>query len=177
MKIEFPSELKLEFPTLKVILSLITIKIREVQMVKVKMFKQIKHYKNKGYSKKKTAKDLKIARKTVRKYWDMTEKEYLEYLQSQLYRDKAFDSLKSEILKVYKSNDNQKLQISAVYDFLEERYRSLPGTEKSLRNYTKYLLETNQLELEEKIRMYKQVPELPLGQQLRCKKLHLLPLT
>lgn len=167
LKIEFPRELKLEFPTLKVILSLITIKIREVQMVKEKMFKQIKHYRHKGYSKKKTAKDLKIARKTVRKYWDMTEKEYLEYLQSQLYRDKLFDSLKFEILEIYESNGNQKLQISAVYDFLEEKYKSISGTEKSLRNYVKYLLETNQLELEENIRMYKQVPELPLGQQLQ----------
>jgi len=167
LKIEFPRQWRLEFPTIMVILSLIIIKIREVRMVKVKMFKRIKHYKHKGYSKKKTAKDLKIARKTVRKYWDMTEKEYLKYLQSQLYRDKAFDNLKSEILKVYTSNDNQKLQISAVYDFLEEKYKSLPGTEKSLRNYIRYLLATNQLELEENIRMYKQVPELPLGQQLQ----------
>jgi len=136
-------------------------------MVQKSMFKKIKKYKHKGYSKKKTSKELKVARKTVRKYWDMSEQEYFEYLQKQLYRNKAFDNLKFEILKVYSANDNQKLQMSAVYDFLEEKFEQLPASEKSLRNYIHYLLDTNQLELEEKIRAYTKVPELPFGQQLQ----------
>jgi hypothetical protein len=136
-------------------------------MVQKKMFRKIKNYKKKGFSKKRTAKDLKIARKTVRKYWNMSTEDYLKYLQNQTYRFKAFDDLKSEILKIYEVNNNKKLQMSAVYDFLEEKYDKLPAKEKSLRNYIHYLIETNEIELKEQIRTYSQVPELPFGQQLQ----------
>ena len=167
IKIKFPTQWEIEFPTLQVIISLIKHTIRGLSMIQKTMFKKIKRYKHKGYSKKSTSLELKIDRKTVRKYWDMSDKEYLSYLQSQLYRNKAFDIFKSEILKVYALNDNNKLQMSAVYDFLEEKFENLPASEQSLRNYIHYLMETNQLELEEKIRTYTQVPELPYGQQLQ----------
>jgi hypothetical protein len=57
--------------------------------------------------------------------------------------------------------------MSAVYDYLEERCRELPGGEKTLRNYIGYLIDTNQLELKEDMRVYMKVPELPLGKQLQ----------
>ena len=53
----------------------------------------------------------------------MSNNDYLKYLQNQAYRFKAFDYLKSEVIKVYEVNDNKKLQMSAVYDFLEEKYK------------------------------------------------------
>jgi hypothetical protein len=38
-----------------------------------------------------------------------------------------------------------------LYEYLEELTGELPGTEKTLRNYIKYLRKTNQLELKENI--------------------------
>ena len=53
--------------------------------------------------------------------------------------------------------------MSAVYDYLEERHGSLPGNEQTLRNYIRYLIRTDKLKLNESIRIYSRVPELPFG--------------
>lgn len=136
-------------------------------MLKTNMYKEIKELKHRGNSKSYVAKVLKIDRKTVQKYWDMTEKEYQEYLLSLLFRSKGFDQYKDEIIKVYTANDFKKLQISSVFDYLEEKYPALPATEKSLRNFINYLIESKQLSLNDNVRMYKKVPELPMGKQLQ----------
>ncbi|MCD6151819.1 MAG: ATP-binding protein, partial [Deltaproteobacteria bacterium] len=57
--------------------------------------------------------------------------------------------------------------MSSVYDYLEERYGKLPGDEKTLRNYIGYLIQTEKLTLNEKIRTYTKVPELPFGYQMQ----------
>jgi len=57
--------------------------------------------------------------------------------------------------------------MSAVYDYLEEKYGTLSGTEQTLRNYIAYLIQTEKLRLNEKIRLYTKVPELPFGRQMQ----------
>jgi len=57
--------------------------------------------------------------------------------------------------------------MSSVYDYLEERYGKLPGDEKTLHNYIGYLIQTEKLTLNEKIRTYTKVPELPFGYQMQ----------
>jgi hypothetical protein len=49
--------------------------------------------------------------------------------------------------------------MAAVYDYLEEKHGSLPANEQSLRNYIHYLIQTDRLKLEERLRTYTQVPE------------------
>ena len=68
----------------------------------------------------------------------MSNDDCLGYLQNQSYRFKAFDDLKSEVLKIYEINDNKKLQMSAVYDFLEEKYNRLPAN-SSIHKYNSFL--------------------------------------
>jgi len=136
-------------------------------MITKSMYQKIQNYKKKGYLKSEIAQELKIDPGTVAKYYNMSEQEYREYTDTLKNRDKAFDGYKEAILQVYAQNGYRKLPMASVYDYLEERYEELPGTEKTLRNYIGHLTRTNQLELKENIRVYGTVPELPFGKQLQ----------
>jgi hypothetical protein len=64
------------------------------------------------------AEKLNIDRKTVRKYWKMSEERFREQRQAFLSREKSFAVYKDEILEIYESNDFERLPMSAVYDYL-----------------------------------------------------------
>ena len=102
-------------------------------MVKKAMYQKILQLKLQGYSQTVIAEKLNIDRKTVRKYWKMSEERFREGRQSYLCREKSFTSYKDEILEIYKKNDFEQLPMSSVYDYLEELNGALPGTEKTLR--------------------------------------------
>ena len=136
-------------------------------MVRKNMYQEIQKLKKKGYLKSEISRKLKIDPETAAKYYGMSEEEYRAYALEHMYRDKGFNRYRNEILEVYERNGNRRLLMSAVYDYLEERCGELPGGEKTLRNYIGYLIETNQIELEENLRVYMKVPELPFGKQLQ----------
>jgi transposase len=136
-------------------------------MVKKDMFQDIQKLKRQGATKSKISRDLKLDMKTVAKYYSMDDEEYCAAKNDSMYRSKIFGPFTEEILSVYKSNDYQKLNVAAVYDYLEERYNHLPGSEKTLRNYINYLIITNQLVISEKMRTYSTVPEMPPGKQMQ----------
>ena len=81
------------------------------------------------------------------------------------YRTKVFEPYQFHILEVYKVNDFQKLGKSVVYDYIEEKLGSLPGTERNFRNYINILIETEQLKFNGNKRIYYPVVELPYGKQ------------
>ena len=134
-------------------------------MVDKKMYRQIQNYKRKGLTKKEIASELKRDPKTVAKYYSMGEEKFKAYKQEHMFRDRIFEKYEDDILEIYSKNDYRKLYMSSVYDFLEEKYNDLLGTEKSLRNYIGYLMQINKLTLNENIRVYKKVDELPFGKQ------------
>jgi len=136
-------------------------------MKKRKMYKQIKTFKRQGYSSNKIAEELEINRRTAAKYYKMEEADFREYRADHLFRDRAFTEYGQDILEVYEKNDFRKLNMSSVYDYLEERYGDLPGNEKTLRNFISYLIETDKLTLNKNIRTYRKVPELPFGKQMQ----------
>jgi len=136
-------------------------------MVRKNMYQEIQKLKKKGYLKSEISRKLKIDPETAAKYYGMSEEEYRAYALEHMYRDKGFNRYRNEILEVYERNGYRRLLMSAVYDYLEERCGELPGGEKTLRNYIGYLIETNQIELEENVRVYMKVPELPFGKQLQ----------
>ena len=131
------------------------------------MYQQIQLFKRQGQSKRDIAADLNIDSKTVAKYYHMTEEEYTAYRCQQLFREKAFEEYEKEIKEVYAKNDYQRLNMASVYDYLEERFGELPGNEQTLRNFIGYLKESNKLTLNEDMRIYKSVPELPFGRQMQ----------
>lgn len=138
-----------------------------VEMVNGRMYKQIQTLKRKGYSKTRISRELNLNSRTTVKYFHMEEKDFRSYQQEHMYRDKALDTYEKDILEVYEQNEFKRLNMSAVYDYLEEKHGSLPCNEKSLRNFINYLLDIGKLKLNETLRTYSKVPELPLGKQMQ----------
>lgn len=136
-------------------------------MINKAMFKQVQAFRRQGYSKAAIVRALELDPRTVAKYYAMEEEEFRLYRQEHLFREKAFDGLRSEILEVYGANGYQPLPVSSVYDYLEEKYGALPGNEQTLRNYVAYLIETENLRLADGVRLYGKVPELPFGKQMQ----------
>lgn len=136
-------------------------------MVNRKMYQRIQNLKKQGYGKLAIGRKLAIDPATVRKYYSMDADDYLKYQAETLHREKAFDDYKEEILSIYEKNNYNKLNMNGVYDYLEERFITLPGGEKSLRNYIHFLESEGILEYQNKVRLYTKVPELPYGKQMQ----------
>jgi hypothetical protein len=136
-------------------------------MIDKAMFREVKTFKQQGYSKGAIGRALELDPKTVAKYFAMEEEDFRAYRQGHLFRDKAFDNFRREIFEVYEANGFRRLQVSSVYDYLEEKRGVLPGNEQTLRNYIAYLIQTDSLRLEENARLYDRVPELPFGRQMQ----------
>jgi len=136
-------------------------------MVNKIMYQKIQYFKRKGFSKADTVRETGLNKRTVLKYYSMSEKKYSRYIEKVRYRTKIFEPYQPHILDLYQANDFERLEKSAVYDYLEEKLGSLPGTERSFRNYISYLVETEQLKFNDHKRIYSPVAELPYGKQLQ----------
>ncbi len=135
--------------------------------MKYGMYQEIQKLKRMGFTKSKIAEKLSLDRGTVGKYFIMNSEDYRKYLRQLQDRVKLFDKYKQLILEIFQANGNRSLNTAAVYDRLEEQFGRLPGTEKSLRNYIQYLIETGQLNLNQSVRMYTKVEDLPYGRQMQ----------
>ena len=93
--------------------------------------------------------------------------EYRRYLSQTLGRKKTFDSFRADIQEVYALNDSRRLNMAAVYDYLEEKYGSLPGNEHTLRNYIHHLIKSGVLCLAAGKRSFEKVGTLSYGKQLQ----------
>ena len=132
-------------------------------MKKRKIDKKIQTCKLQGHSSNKIGEELEINPRTAAKYYKMDEADFRFYRTDHLFRDRSFTEYGQDILEVYAKNDFQKINISSVYDYLEERYGMLLGNEKTLRKFISYLIETDKLTLNKKTRTYMKVQELPFG--------------
>lgn len=136
-------------------------------MVKRRMYRKIQKLKNSGYGKAKIAEMLEMDPATVRKYYSMDLKSYNRYRSEMEERKKIFEDFREEIIAVYRENNFRKLNMSAVYDYLEEKFENLPGNEQTLRNYIGYLIHRGQLRLEPGNRCYSKVAPLAYGKQMQ----------
>ena len=131
------------------------------------MYRKIQTFKRQGHSKKEIITVLGKDPKTVAKYYRMDERDFRSYRKEHMFRDKMLEEYEKDILEVYETNEFAKLNMSSVYDYLEERYGELPANEQTLRNYISYLIQTDKLRLDERLRIYTKVPELPFGRQMQ----------
>ncbi len=136
-------------------------------MIREKMYEKVQLFKRQGYSISEIASVLEIDPKTAAKYYAMDGRQFKTYRKKHMFRDKVFEEYEKDILKVYKMNEFQRLNMSAVYDYLQEKYGTLIGSEQTLRNYIDYLITTDKLRLKEKIRLYTKGPQLPFGRQMQ----------
>lgn len=113
------------------------------------------------------------SRPTIRKYYKMDM--VPEELSDNLAKDKVFDKepWKGQIIAVLLNNP-KKCYSSSIYDVLIEKnveggeYKSLPGSERTLRTYVQHLISSGQVERAEKDRRtYDYVFDTPPGQQMQ----------
>ncbi len=131
------------------------------------MYEKVQLFKRQGYSISEISSGMEIDPKTAAKYYAMDGRQFKAYRKEHMFRDKVFEEYEKDILKVYKMNEFQRINMSAVYDYLQEKYGTLIGSEQTLRNYIDYLIKTDKLRLKEKIRVYRKVPQLPFGRQMQ----------
>jgi len=94
-------------------------------MVNKIMYQKIQYFKRRGFTKADIVRETGLNKRTVFKYYDMSEKKYARYLEKVRYRSKLFEPYQSPILDLYQVNNFQYLEKSAVYDYLEEKLGSL----------------------------------------------------
>ncbi|MGL5936785.1 MAG: IS21 family transposase [Cetobacterium sp.] len=131
------------------------------------MFEEIKKLKALPLKLKESqvAKQLNIDTRTVKKYWNMSEQDFLN-LVKKLNENKSksvLDQYKDEILRfliTYKE-----FTAAQIYDRLKEQHINFDLCESSVRNYVAKLREKNNLNKKLKEREYVAVEELPMGKQ------------
>lgn len=139
-------------------------------MIIMNMYQKIQSCKKQLLSKNQTTKKLKVDWKTVKKYWDMNEDQFLSYMQDLETKEKVFEPYRNDILAILKVNKdvkNNTIYASSIYDVLEEKYGELPGSERTLRRYLSYLKEFSDFDYSKGVRFYTPVDELPFGKQLQ----------
>ena len=135
----------------------------EKKMVGIKMYAKIQELKTKGYKKQRAARELDIDVKTVRKYWEMTEDEYVDYQIETRSRTKMMDPYRDFILD--RIEEHPEISSSIIDDNLREKYPSLEASYRTVRLYICQLRESEGIPRPVKIRQYAEVEELPLGFQ------------
>jgi len=127
------------------------------------MFARIKELKQMGYKKLSAATELNIDVKTVRKYWDMSEEEYQEYLSSTKTRINIMAPYRTEILEMLNRYHN--ITGAVIYDRLRETNEEFRPSYRTARLYVSHLREEEGIPTAKKIRQYTECEELPLGFQ------------
>lgn len=131
------------------------------------MFEEIKKLKDLPLKLKESqvAKQLNIDTRTVKKYWNMAEKEFLELCKKYFHNKSksALDKYKEEILTYL--NTYKDFTAAQIYDRLKENHINFNLCESTVRNYVAKLREKYGLNKEIKLREYVAVEELPMGKQ------------
>lgn len=66
--------------------------------------------------------------------------QYGNYIKKLRYREKEFDNIRVILLELYEKNDNLRLPVSAVYDYLEESFGTVPAKENRGERVKFYLI-------------------------------------
>ena len=111
------------------------------------------------------AKYLNIDTRTVKKYWNMEEKEYLKLLKEDIERkqESVLDKYADEIIDWLKKF--RFLSAAQIYDRLKENYPEFNASNSLVRKYVAKIKEKYNLNRITRVREYVAVPELPMGKQ------------
>ncbi len=138
-------------------------------MVSVSVYEDVQRYKRFKKEKSAAARNLGLARGTVRKFWNMDEREYDAYRKRALTRRHRFDVYREEIITIVELNagDGETVHGSSIYDVLEERHGVLPGSERTLRNYIRSLQETGAIDTSRRVPVRRPQEEFAPGDQMQ----------
>ncbi|MHB1155110.1 MAG: IS21 family transposase [Eubacteriales bacterium] len=132
-------------------------------MKEYSVYSQIKQLKEIGFKKANVAKQLKINRRTVSHYWDMTADDY-EISAESICRTRILSEYKDRILLWIRTYPS--ISAAQVCDWLKENY-SIEFSERTVARYVKDLRNEYHLKKTVNPRDYEAVPELPMGMQLQ----------
>jgi len=128
-----------------------------------KMYNQIQQLKELGFKKAGAAKQLRINRETVSRYWDMTAEEF----ESEINRVKKLSALSNrEEIIVKWLMEYPTLTAAQVCDWLKEHYRE-SYAERTVSRYVREVRDQYRLLKTNHPREYEAVDELPMGQQMQ----------
>ena len=127
------------------------------------MFAKIMELKEMGYKKLRAANHLDVDVKTVRKYWNMSQGEYMTYVQETKTRSRIMDQYRCFILQLLQ--DYPDLTGGCIYDKLREKNKDFKPSYRSVRLYIKQMREAEGIVSPIKIRQYEEVAETPIGYQ------------
>lgn len=127
------------------------------------VYEEIQKLKNRGYSKRRTAREMDISRDTVDKYWEMGEEEYIVCVMESKTRTKLLDPYRQYIEEQLR----QYTEITGgiIHDHLLEAYPDFTASARTVREYVAMLREELGLPQSVHIRQYSEVAELPMGFQ------------
>ena len=126
-----------------------------------RVYSQIKQLQEKGFSKAGVAKQLKINRRTVARYWNMNA---AEYEHRHISRVKLLDSYQKIIL--HWLEEYPSVSAAQVCDWLKEYYNA-EYPERTVSRYVRELRETRNLPKTQETREYEAVEEMPPGEQMQ----------
>jgi Transposase and inactivated derivatives len=132
-------------------------------MVREEMYNKIQSYRQMGYSIRKCAREADIDRKTVQKYWNMGQDEYVKYMSKCCERTKILDPYKSEITTLLETWPN--ITSAIIHDRLRENHENFKPSYRSISMYVSAMREALGIPNELKVRQYAEVAELPAGHQ------------
>lgn len=132
-------------------------------MVGIEMFAEIQKRKRLGYKKQRCARELGLDTKTVRKYWDMTDEEYVDQHLESRERTKGMDPYRGYVLELLQQHSE--ITSAIIYDRLREDFERFEPSYRSVRRYVLLLREEEGIPAPRKIRQYMEVQELPMGFQ------------
>ena len=132
-------------------------------MVREKVYNKIQSYKQMGYSIRKTAREADIDRKTVRKYWNMPQDEYVRYMAQCCSRSKILDPYKDEVVTLLETWPN--ITSAIIHDRLRENHKDFAPSYRSVSMYVTAMRTMLGIPTQLKVRQYAEVAELPPGHQ------------
>jgi transposase len=117
-----------------------------------------------GYSKRRCSRELEIDKKTVNKYWEMSEEAYAQGLISAKRRTRTLDPYRDFI--VSRLEEHPEITSAIIEDNLREAYKGdFDSSYRSVRLYVSALREELGIPKPVSIRQYCEVEEQPLGFQ------------
>jgi transposase len=117
-----------------------------------------------GFSAARIARHLNHDARTVRKYLNMTEQEYEQFLLQGCHRNKLLDPYEPFI--VNKLSEFQDTPAAQIHDWLKEHHPDFPQvTPRTVYNFVMYVRQRHNIPLVPQYREYFPVEELPYGDQ------------
>ena len=131
------------------------------------VYEGIQRCKWQGKSKSATARELKLARGTVRKFWRMSEEDYAGFCKDAAYRRRRMEKYREEIIDILQKNaaDGHRVYVSSIYDVLEERHGRVDGNQRTLGNFIRMLRDTGAVAENPKGRVRRPQEEVEAGSQ------------